>query len=454
MCQGSVASSSTGASTKPSVTSTLTPVSSSIEPGLVVTTSTGDSREEIPGWQLGNVTDNMLGRRIVAHMLGSDIFDGILSAIDSPQNDDAYDLVVNHILELLESEQPGSLANFGLAMQSESVDERIEAWAAMSKRVETMSDSSELVAVLLLDPLFWELMQASEQLEASAGETRSSRATTRGCPGSIPNIGLVNGKYGDGKEGLIARAADMSQWLTSWFYERDLHEIDYAGKRPADMESRLGAYYITRTYQPDTVGHAVHSAIGEIYRWLGPVGEERIGRVFNDKRAIALYKDSIHSSSNLCMAQIEYRYWANVYAEDPTSIGGQLGSMFKPTIRDCIQKYLPKIRDCLQLSLNAIDRCVSSVASAPVCELQSSRSATERASTIPAGYTKTNYRCMNKPVYCNSKASNGLACIVEDRTSHNGGVWKAGPEKAWAEKGCPTGQRSGTYDANLQWIAA
>jgi hypothetical protein len=56
-------------------------------------------------------------------------------------------------------------------------------------------------------------------------------------------------------------------------------------------------------------------------------------------------------------------------------------------------------------------------------------------------------------VYCNSQASNALACIVEDRTSHKGGVWKAGPAKAWAEKDCPDNLRSGTYDASLNWIA-
>ena len=61
---------------------------------------------------------------------------------------------------------------------------------------------------------------------------------------------------------------------------------------------------------------------------------------------------------------------------------------------------------------------------------------------------------MNKPVYCNSKASSALACIVEDRTSHKGGVWKAGPEKTWGQKGCPDNLRSGTYDANLKWIAS
>ena len=73
---------------------------------------------------------------------------------------------------------------------------------------------------------------------------------------------------------------------------------------------------------------------------------------------------------------------------------------------------------------------------------------------VPAGYSKTNYRCMSKAVYCNPKAKNALACIVDDRTSHIGGVWKAGPQKTWGERGCPSDLRSGTYDANLNWIGA
>ena len=59
---------------------------------------------------------------------------------------------------------------------------------------------------------------------------------------------------------------------------------------------------------------------------------------------------------------------------------------------------------------------------------------------------------MGKSVYCNSKASSALECIVEDRTGHKGGVWKAGTKK-WAENGCPSGTRSGTYDENLERIA-
>ncbi|UJR34720.1 hypothetical protein I4U23_027497 [Adineta vaga] len=44
-----------------------------------------------------------------------------------------------------------------------------------------------------------------------------------------------------------------------------------------------------------------------------------------------------------------------------------------------------------------------------------------------------------------------LTCITEDRTGHIGGVWKGGSRK-WAESGCPSGSRSGTYNATLQRV--
>jgi hypothetical protein len=71
---------------------------------------------------------------------------------------------------------------------------------------------------------------------------------------------------------------------------------------------------------------------------------------------------------------------------------------------------------------------------------------------IPPGYTRMNFRCMGKTVYCSPFATRAMASIVEDRTQHNGGVWKAGPRKTWAEQGCPQELRSDTYDGSLTWI--
>jgi hypothetical protein len=350
------------------VSTTLPPASSStFEPDSgelfessspYIPLSTEGPVEETLGWEIGNITHDTLGRRIVAHMLGSNIFEEILS-----EDDDVYDLIVSRIVELLESEEPGSMANFGLAMMSEDLNERIEAWTIMSDRVEMISDTSELVAALFLDPHFLDLIQSTDFMI----NRRKLRSGSKGCDGVVPDLGRVNGKYGDGKEGMNGALSDTGKWLTNWRYQKHLDEIDREGKKPADIESRLGAYYAIRNYPRGTVGHAVHRAIGEIYRWLGPVGEERIGRVFNDPRAIALYPKSVESSANLCMAQIEHRYWANVFAEDEKSIGGGLGAMFQPAARDCIQKYLPIIRECLQLSIEAAQDCIQRTALLVYC---------------------------------------------------------------------------------------
>ena len=100
----------------------------------------------------------------------------------------------------------------------------------------------------------------------------------------------------------------------------------------------MGAYYATRGYGPDTVGRALHRAIGTIFLVFGTAGEEKIGRVFNSATAKELYNDSVMFSSSLCMAEIELLYWANVKKENSKSFGGKTGAFFKPRTRDCLQR--------------------------------------------------------------------------------------------------------------------
>lgn len=76
---------------------------------------------------------------------------------------------------------------------------------------------------------------------------------------------------------------------------------------------------------------------------------------------------------------------------------------------------------------------------------------TDEGFEVPHGYERTSFVCMGKAVYCNSKASTNLKCIVQDRTAHIGGAWKAGSKK-WAQSGCPSGTRTGTFDENLNRI--
>ena len=235
--------------------------------------------------------------------------------------------MVNYVLEIL---------------KPESLDERTDVWTVMSELVEVVSGRSEFVAAFLLYSVFLRADAIEQAIRRFFGE----------------HALIANGKYGDGKERLLGRASDPSKWLTSGSYEKQLREIDYEGQEPSDLGSRLEVFYITWVYPDDTAIHAIHNAIGEIYWWLGCVGDEKLGRVLSDKRAIALYGHSIHSASNLGMTQIEYRYWTNVYNEDSVSVAGQLSFMLKPAIRDCTQEYQTNIRGCFQLSLAEIDRCM------------------------------------------------------------------------------------------------
>jgi hypothetical protein len=128
------------------------------------------------------------------------------------------------------------------------------------------------------------------------------------------------------------------RWLTP-NANATLDSVDNGAMSP-DPSSRLGAYAATANYPEGTVGYAVHNSIGDIYRTLGTAGEEHIGDVFNSPDARALYNESVHSDASLKMAQTEYSYWQDVRAENPYSLGGNLGSAVPPAARDYIQQNI------------------------------------------------------------------------------------------------------------------
>ena len=380
------------------------------------------------------------GRYIVSQMLGSSAFDLALHGFEPEEIMDLYDIVVEHIIELLESEEPGSMERFGAALQSEDVEERGEAWESMYERVNELSNSVELMDLLMADPLFADHWDDEVYDEGDViFDRRTLRRTDDPCKGPVPDLGSVNGVYGNGKNGYFETFKDALKTAAQSYALNSLILTGIeAGTGPIpDPESRLGAFYATKGYPADTVGNAVHRAIGAIYLVFGTAGEEKIGRVFNDPRAKMMFNKPIKSWYSRCIAEVEYQYWANVKEENPDSFGGNLGKAARPRLRDCIQQAFT-LSFCWKKS--------------------KTRSLTEKSlvkvvSFIPDGYIRRNYLCQNKSVYCKAKAATALECIVEDQTSHKGGVWKAGPEKNWADRGCPTATRSGTYDAYLNRIA-
>jgi hypothetical protein len=116
-----------------------------------------------------------------------------------------------------------------------------------------------------------------------------------------------------------------------------LDRIDRGTLRP-EPTSRLGAYAATAGYPPGSVGDAVHRAIGTIYVTLGTIGEEQIGIVFNSPEARAMFDKPLTEETSRRMAEIEYDYWRRTRDDNPLSIGGQLGSAFRPWLRDVLQR--------------------------------------------------------------------------------------------------------------------
>ncbi len=110
------------------------------------------------------------------------------------------------------------------------------------------------------------------------------------------------------------------------------------GTLTPDPSSRLGAYAATVSYPPGSVGYAVHRAIGTIYLSMGTTGQEQIGAVFNSAEARAMYDKPLTEETSRQIATLEYRYWDSVRQKNPMSVGGQLGSFFKPGFRDMLQR--------------------------------------------------------------------------------------------------------------------
>jgi hypothetical protein len=291
---------------------------------------------------IDNSSEAIFGRYIVSAMLGSEAYSLDTDSTQMPETPTLIDTIVNHIITIAETKEPGSMAEFGAALQADSLDKRLEAWENMRDRIEEITEGPELAMALMQEPLFVSQMQPINILENLGVNVRGIRINKGACSGPIPDVGEVDGSYGGKGKGIMGVIEGAYQ-LTEESKEDNaamLAIIESGLGGAPDPDSRLGAYYATRNYGPNTVGRAVHRAIGAIYLALGPTGEEKIGRVFNSEAAKALYEHPVTSSSNLCMAEIEHQYWANVKTENPYSFGGTLGRAFSPRVRACIQKLL------------------------------------------------------------------------------------------------------------------
>lgn len=243
--------------------------------------------------------------------------------------------MINHVIAIIDRDEPTAMAEFGAAMKDDSIEVSWSAWEAMRNRMDATVSSGKLDAELRKDARFAGLVEPASLLGGLGLLADQTTYSDGGVCGSIPNLGAVDGVYGDGKTGAGAAAKDLLGKLD--VNPLNLLRID-RGELTPDPESRLGAYAATVGYPQGTVGNAVHRAIGGIYIAFGTYGEEKIGRVFNSPEARVLYNQPVESVAGLQMAEAEAQYWRNVMAEDGWSAGGRMGSLFPPELRERIQK--------------------------------------------------------------------------------------------------------------------
>ena len=277
----------------------------------------------------------------VTEQTGAEIARGVLGAQRGVATD-SVDHVADGVVSEIEAESPGRLAQIATDLRSRDperviaakllLDASISGATASPAFLARISGVAGIVPFLPVDPMAMRLLDN--------GIPATTTCTLPGDTlGQQLHLGKANGRYGDDRVGLLGAAIDTKDLVdtTDLLLWNTLKRVD-DGTLVPDPESRLGAYASTRGYDVGTTGNAVHNAIGTIYVALANYGQEKIGRVFGAMQAKALYDQPVTSCAGVGIATLEYRYWADVVAEDPVSPGGRLGAMFNPKARDFLQQ--------------------------------------------------------------------------------------------------------------------
>ncbi len=276
---------------------------------------------------------------------GSDFARGILGVERGEQGEEAK--AADAIVSEMDKQFPGRLAQIEADLASQNADRAVAAKRLLDETIDAVANGAafggdgrvgtSLIEANGIRPLGG-LTNGGTSLVNGPGQLTCARP--RDASGNPLVLGRgSNGRYGDDRTGALGAARDSGDYFTGNAAQAlgVLAAIDRGEVQPP-RDSRLGAYAATRGYPQGTVGRAVHNAIGTIYVSLGNYGQENIGRVFNSAEARALYNQPVASCAGYQMAMLEHAYWDAVRREDPSSPGGNLGSMFNPRARDLLQR--------------------------------------------------------------------------------------------------------------------
>ncbi len=319
---------------------------------------------EAPAFSAVDMTKPLSGADVVRGMLGDPAVTPSPPAAFTSA-DRRVHAVNGYLVEAIEAEAPGGLDEVEEDLASGDATRILQAMQWLDQAIADTAASPSFQAAVAGDPALGEpaydagtplVLVGALVMTADAGIVRGDGGkslTDAGdgglvkdggplvCdPNNVPNLGQgSDGRYGDSRTGALGAAADVG---TLAGHSPALSAVDLVrsgqGSLVADPDSRLGAYQATSGYPSDTVGNAVHNAIGTIYVSMGTFGQENIGRVFNSPEAKSLYGQPVSSCASAQMATIEQRYWQNVANEDPYSLGGKMGAAFNPATRNWLQQ--------------------------------------------------------------------------------------------------------------------
>jgi hypothetical protein len=211
---------------------------------------------------------NIFGRMIIGQILGSDSTGFGEKSDQASNSSQLLQKIGGYIYEIIRKEHQSFVDRCRGVQHSDDLEDIFILLGEASKHLEQIVTGPSLKEILMKDPQF--LQQHAKASLVNAGNRGNAMQINRNpCNGPVPDIGKVNGFYGDRSKLTLKNEAEaiLDKYETNVNANGyQLVKLDFGFGGKPDSESRLGAYYATRGHKSGSVGNTVHNIIGGMYR--------------------------------------------------------------------------------------------------------------------------------------------------------------------------------------------
>lgn len=143
---------------------------------------------------------------------------------------------------------------------------------------------------------------------------------------------------------LLLSAAGAGSWMGINEYQQYKALLN---SENIDKNGRLGAMIATKDFLPDQVGYGVYPSIRLIHLLFGDIGEQQIGKIFNDPEMQKMLKELGTHENHQLVGSKEQEYWREQWEKEKNpvrKIMAGLGAAFDGESRAYIQESAAKLR--------------------------------------------------------------------------------------------------------------